>query len=201
MLVMPAAAAAAVATLRTEQATDRLRLGAAYMDHDLVFCRADGRPSRRQGVYAGFQRACKRAGIGAFHPHELRHTHVSVLKGRGVASDATFRARREDGAVGDGGSGTAGWRPRRRSEPAGQDGRDRTVLRQMPGCCAHSGCVRRKHDAARGTKKRSNEGRCHQRPVVTLTHSAGLVNRSLPVVTPGSTWRSSPTAWGMSTRP
>jgi hypothetical protein len=51
----------------------------------------------------------------------------------------------------------------------------------MPGCCVHSGCIRRKHDAAKATKKRSDEGRRRYRPVVTLTHSAGLVNRSLPV--------------------
>ena len=80
--------------------------------------------------------------------------------------------------------GTAGRRSRRQSEPAGQDGRDRSVLRQVPGCCVHSGCIRRKHDAAKATKKRSDEGRCHYRPVVTLTHSAWLVNRSLPVWTP-----------------
>jgi integrase len=83
-LVMPAAAAAALRTLRTQQAGDRLRLGAAYADQDLVFCRADGQPSRRQHVYKGFQRACKRAGVGVFHPHELRHTHVSVLSDHGV---------------------------------------------------------------------------------------------------------------------
>jgi hypothetical protein len=72
-------------------------------------------------------------------------------------------------------------RTRRPSEPAAQAGRDRTVLRQMPGCCIHSRCIRVQHDAARATKKRSDEGRCHQRPVVTLTYSAWLVNRSLPV--------------------
>ena len=43
------------------------------------------------------------------------------------------------------------------------------------------GCIRRKHDAVKETKKRSDEGRCHHRPVVTLTNSARLVNRSLPV--------------------
>jgi integrase len=83
-LVMPAAVAAALRAHRTQQAADRLRLGGAYADMDLVFCRADGRPSRRQHVYKGFQRACSRAGIGAFHPHELRHTHVSVLSDHGV---------------------------------------------------------------------------------------------------------------------
>ena len=113
--------------------------------------------------------------------HSLRHTLATRLKGRGVASDATFRARREDGAVRGGCPGTAGRRSRRQSEPAGQDGCDRTVLRQVPGCCVHSGCIGRKYEAVKATKKRSDEGRCHCRPVVTLTHSAGLVIRSLPV--------------------
>ena len=30
------------------------------------------------------------------HPHMLRHTFVTTMQGRGVASDATFRARREE---------------------------------------------------------------------------------------------------------
>ena len=59
--------------------------------------------------------------------------------------------------------------------------RNRTALRQVPGCCVHSGCIRRKHDAAKATKNRGDEGRCHYRPVMALTHSAWLVIRSLPV--------------------
>ena len=31
-------------------------------------------------------------------------------------------------------------------------GRDRTVLRQLPACCIHSGCIRHKHDAAKAAK-------------------------------------------------
>jgi integrase/recombinase XerD len=34
------------------------------------------------------------------HPHMLRHTFVTTMHGRGVASDATFRAWREDGLAG-----------------------------------------------------------------------------------------------------
>lgn len=84
-LAMPAAVAASLRALRTEQATERLRLGAAYADQDLVFCRADGRPCLRQAVYAGLRRRCKAAGIGEdWHPHELRHTHVSVLSDAGL---------------------------------------------------------------------------------------------------------------------
>src|SRR4029077_1586173 len=99
---------------------------------------------------------------------------------------------REDDAVRGCCPGTAGRRSPRQSEPAGQDGRDRTVLRRKPGCCIQSGCIRCKHDAAKETKKRSDEGRYPCRPVVRLTYSAWLVNRSLPVCTPASTSPSSP---------
>jgi site-specific recombinase XerD len=113
--------------------------------------------------------------------HWIRHTTLTWVEGRGVASDATFRAWREDGAVRDCAPSTARRRPRPQGEPAGQGGRDRTALHRMPGCCDHSGCIRCKHDAAKTTKKRSDEGRCHHQPVAGLTHSAWLVNRSLPV--------------------
>ena len=85
-----------------------------------------------------------RPGIAAKNvtPHVLRHSFAMRLQGRGVASDATFRVWREDGAVRDGDPGTAGPQSRQQSEPAGQDGRDRTALRRMPGCCIHSRCIR-----------------------------------------------------------
>jgi integrase len=35
--------------------------------------------------------------VPAIRLHDLRHTHATLLKRRGVASDATFRRRREDG--------------------------------------------------------------------------------------------------------
>ena len=43
----------------------------------------------------------------------IRHATLTWVEGRGVASDATFRVRREDGAVRDGGAATAGRRSRR----------------------------------------------------------------------------------------
>ena len=150
-----------------------------------VFLAADRRRLDRHGAGRIVRKTARHAGIGKLvTPHTLRHAFITAAQGRGVASDATFRLRREAGAVRGCCPGTAGRRSRRQSEPAGQDSRDRTVLRQMPGYCVHSGCIRRKHDAAKATKKRSDEGRCHYRPVVTLTHSAWLVNRSLPVWTP-----------------
>jgi integrase len=45
-------------------------------------------------------RAASTAGLPAATPHQLRHIWATALKGRGVASNATFRAWREDGAIG-----------------------------------------------------------------------------------------------------
>jgi len=58
----------------------------------------------------------------AFTPHDFRRIFATDAKRRGVASDATFRDLREDGAVRDGGPSTAGRRSRRQSEAAGQEG-------------------------------------------------------------------------------
>ncbi len=46
-------------------------------------------------------KAARAAGIGHVSPHRLRHTLATQAKGRGVASDASFPERREDGAVRD----------------------------------------------------------------------------------------------------
>jgi integrase/recombinase XerD len=147
-----------------------------------VFVARDDQRLDRHAAGRIVRKTARRAGTGKpVTPHTLRHAFITAAQGRGVASDATFRGWREGGAARDAGPGAVGWRSRPPNEPAGQDGRDRTVLRQMPGCCVHSRCTRVQHVAARATKKRSDDGRCHYRPVVTLTHSAWLVNRSLPV--------------------
>jgi integrase len=86
------------------------------------FLAADGRRLDRHGAGRIVRKVARRAGIAkTVTPHTLRHAFITSYEGRGVASDATFRAWREDGAVRDGGPGTAGWRSRRPSEPAGQD--------------------------------------------------------------------------------
>jgi integrase len=41
---------------------------------------------------------------GHVKPHDYRHTHSTILERRGVASDATFRRSREEGAVRDAGA-------------------------------------------------------------------------------------------------
>lgn len=87
-MVMPAAVSSMLAALRRDQAAVRLRAGAAYTDHGLVFPAGDGRPCWPEVARSRFQALCKRAGLGDdWHPHEQRHTFVSVLSDAGVDID------------------------------------------------------------------------------------------------------------------
>jgi integrase len=80
-LQMPRDAAAVLRALKAQQAKDRLRLGNAYS----VFAMESGGPRWPQDVRKQFGKLCQRAGIGAgWHPHETRHTWVSVLSDAGV---------------------------------------------------------------------------------------------------------------------
>ena len=85
-LALPAKAAEALRALRAAQAAGKLRLGRHYADRGIVFCGDAGQPlwqSRCPG--RGFKRVCGRAGIGSdWHPHEQRHTFVSVLWDAGI---------------------------------------------------------------------------------------------------------------------
>jgi integrase len=84
-LQLPVRVADALRALRAVQAADRLRLGRHYGEMNLVFCTGAGQPRRRQDIAKGFKRACARAGLGSdWHPHEQRHTFVSVLSDAGV---------------------------------------------------------------------------------------------------------------------
>lgn len=87
-LEMPAPIAPMLSALRREQAAAKLRLGAAYADHGLVFPLPDGRPCRPEPVRAKFKAICKAAGLGdGWHPSEQRHTFVSILSDAGVDID------------------------------------------------------------------------------------------------------------------
>jgi integrase len=84
-LAMAAPVQGVLAVLRRAQAADRLRLGAAYEDHGLVFCGPSGRPRHSQGVRDHYRRLCQRAGIGGeWQLRETRHTFVSQLSDSGV---------------------------------------------------------------------------------------------------------------------
>jgi integrase/recombinase XerD len=63
-------------------------------------------PITGSGVYQMLERRAEQAGYDPreVHPHMFRHTFANDWQRRGVASDATFRRWREDGAVRDAGA-------------------------------------------------------------------------------------------------
>ncbi|MER6593472.1 tyrosine-type recombinase/integrase [Micromonospora purpureochromogenes] len=59
---------------RARQAEERLAAGEAWQDHGLVFPSEVGTPLDPGNFSHRFSALCKRAGLGHWHPHELRHS-------------------------------------------------------------------------------------------------------------------------------
>jgi site-specific recombinase XerD len=67
------------------QAKDRLRAGALWQDHGLVFASTVGTPLSANNVIRAFRTITEKAGLGRdWAPREMRHTFVSVLSANGV---------------------------------------------------------------------------------------------------------------------
>jgi integrase len=76
---------AALRDLRRRTAAERLALGPAYADHDVVvFCREDGVGYAPNYVTRAFREACERAGMRRIRLHDLRHTWASLALAAGV---------------------------------------------------------------------------------------------------------------------
>lgn len=75
---------AVLRAVRAEQAAERLRLGAAYVDFDLVFCWPDGRPYHPERVSRVFQSRAKRYGLPVIRVHDCRHTFATLALEAGV---------------------------------------------------------------------------------------------------------------------
>jgi integrase len=84
-VVLSATAVEALRRHRVRQAAERLRLGPAWEDHDLVFANEVGRPiDGRNLVRRGFEPLLARAGLPRVRFHDLRHTAATLLLGQGV---------------------------------------------------------------------------------------------------------------------
>jgi integrase len=83
-LQLPQRAIEALKAHKKRQTAERLAAGAAWQEHNLVFCHEDGRPYSRDALSWRFSKVTRRAGIGHWHPHEGRHTAVSIMSANGV---------------------------------------------------------------------------------------------------------------------
>ena len=78
-------AAEALSSHRARQAEERLQLGAAREDNDLVFANEVGRPIAAANLRnRSFWPLLVRAGLPRIRFHDLRHTAATLLLGRGV---------------------------------------------------------------------------------------------------------------------
>jgi integrase len=69
---------------RVTQAAERLRIGAAWENNELVFATESGRPMTASGLRRCFEPLLKRAGLPRMRFHDLRHTSATLLLGRGI---------------------------------------------------------------------------------------------------------------------
>jgi integrase len=68
----------ALRAVRARQAQERLLLGPAYEDNDLVFARADGRPQHPEHFSMAFDRRVARYRLPRIRLHDLRHTWATL---------------------------------------------------------------------------------------------------------------------------
>ena len=96
---------------RARQAEVQIAAGVLWQDYGLIFASEVGTPMDPENFSHSFARLCQRAGLGHWHPHELRHSGASLMQVSGVASAASFgswRERRGAGLQGQRGAGGEG---------------------------------------------------------------------------------------------
>ncbi len=81
---MPALVIAALKGHSQAQLVERLRAGSAWQDHGLVFPTEVGTLMDPSNLRRDFTKATKAAGLGHWHPHEMRHSCASILAAAGI---------------------------------------------------------------------------------------------------------------------
>ena len=81
---------------RAHQAEARIGAGELWREHGLVFTSEVGTPVDPDNFSHAFARLCESAGLGHWHPHELRHSGASLMLAQGtplhVVSEVLGRA-------------------------------------------------------------------------------------------------------------
>lgn len=84
MIHLSARALLALRGHRHDQVAERLALGPAWDEGDLVFCHENGHPLDPSFVDRSFHAALDHAGLPRLRVHDLRHTAATLLLERGV---------------------------------------------------------------------------------------------------------------------
>lgn len=70
--------------IKVNQSKNKLVLGQAYQNYDLVFEQGDGKPLEPTEAGRAFRNVLKKAGYSSIRFHDLRHTHATLLLKEGV---------------------------------------------------------------------------------------------------------------------
>jgi integrase len=68
----------------TRQAEHKIAAGPLWRDHGLIFTSETGAPLDPENFSRSFAKLCSRAGLGHWHPHELRHSGASLMLAQGT---------------------------------------------------------------------------------------------------------------------
>jgi integrase len=68
----------------TRQAEQKMAAGPLWRDHGLIFGSETGSPLDPENFSRAFAKLCTRAGLGHWHPHELRHSGASLMLAQGT---------------------------------------------------------------------------------------------------------------------
>ncbi|MGV9325937.1 tyrosine-type recombinase/integrase [Streptosporangium sandarakinum] len=69
---------------RSAHNAERLRASESWIEHGLILPTASGNPSDPDTFSHLFSRPARKAGLGHWHPHELRHSGASLMLARGT---------------------------------------------------------------------------------------------------------------------
>lgn len=83
-IALDAGTVAVLRALKATQAAEKLSLGPAYRDHDLVFCWQDGHPIKPNAFSKAFNTAVARSELPRIRLHDMRHTYCTLALEAGV---------------------------------------------------------------------------------------------------------------------
>jgi len=69
---------------RNRQRSEKEHLGVSWIETGYIFTSTIGTPIDPRNLYREFQGICRHAGLGDWHPHELRHSAASLMLAQGV---------------------------------------------------------------------------------------------------------------------
>jgi integrase len=94
----PPAVIEALQAHRLRQVAERLEAGPMWSTtDDLVFCTNVGTPISPSNLRRSFAKVTEAAGLGAWHPHELRHSAASIMSAAGLPLERVADVLGHDG--------------------------------------------------------------------------------------------------------